>query len=138
MPATSVSADVSANGTFQATGKRVEETKANGIVRFENLDFLNSNTVPAGSIVGTNAGVRFRTNGTVTVPKADIQGLSLFPGRISVKITAVKAGEDGNVDPEHDRGRPWRRRPDRTEGHEPDCDERRHARGVPAGHPAGR
>ena len=99
VPATSVSADVSANGTFQATGKRVEETKANGIVRFENLDFLNSNTVPAGSIVGTNAGVRFRTNGTVTVPKADIQGLSLFPGRISVKITAIKAGEDGNVDP---------------------------------------
>ena len=35
----------------------------------------------------------------MTVPKADIQGLSLFPGRISVKITAVKAGEDGNVDP---------------------------------------
>ena len=33
------------------------------------------------------------------VPKADIQGLSLVPGRISVKITAVKAGEDGNVDP---------------------------------------
>jgi hypothetical protein len=99
VPATSVNADVSASGTFQATGKRVEETKANGIVRFENLDFLNSNTVPAGSIVGTNGGVRFRTNGTVTVPKADIQGLSLFPGRISVKITAVKAGEDGNVDP---------------------------------------
>ncbi len=85
--------------TFPATGKRVEETKATGVVRFENLDFLNSNTVPAGSIVGTNSGVRFRTNGSVTVPKADIVGLSLFPGKISVKVTAVKAGEDGNVDP---------------------------------------
>jgi hypothetical protein len=99
VPATSVSTAASANGSFPATGNRVEETKATGIVRFENLDFLNTNTVPAGSIVGTNSGVRFRTNGQVTVPKADIVGLSLFPGKISVKVTAVKAGEDGNVDP---------------------------------------
>jgi hypothetical protein len=98
VPAASVSIETSASGSFPATGMRVEETKATGVVRFENLDFLNSNTVPAGSIVGTNSGVRFRTNGQVTVPKADIQGLSLFPGKISVKVTAVKAGEDGNVD----------------------------------------
>ena len=99
VPAQTVSVDVAANDTFQASGKRIEETKATGVVRFDNLDFLNTNTVPAGSIVGTDRGVRFRTIGTVTVPKADIVGLSLFPGRISVKVTAVKAGEDGNVDP---------------------------------------
>ena len=98
VPATSVETGASASGSFPATGMRVEETKATGVVRFENLDFLNTNTVPAGSIVGTNSGVRFRTNGQVTVPKADIVGLSLFPGKISVKVTAVKAGEDGNVD----------------------------------------
>jgi hypothetical protein len=99
VPAQQVSIDVSAKDTFDAGGKRVEETKATGAVRFENLDFLNDNTIPAGSLVGTDTGVRFRTNRTITVPRADIVGLSLFPGRATVNVTAVKAGVDGNVDP---------------------------------------
>jgi putative transcription antitermination factor YqgF len=99
VPAQRVSIEVSAKDTFDATGKRVEETKASGVVRFENLDFLNDNTIQAGSLVGTDTGIRFRTNRTITVPRADIVGLSLFPGRATVNVTAVKAGVDGNVDP---------------------------------------
>ncbi|MBI3749685.1 MAG: baseplate J/gp47 family protein [Chloroflexi bacterium] len=99
VPAVTVPIDVSVTDTFQATGKRVEETKATGQVRFSNLDFLRTNTVPGGSIVSTGAGVKFRTNSTVTVPKADLVGLTVFPGRATVGVTAVDAGLAGNVEP---------------------------------------
>jgi hypothetical protein len=68
-------------------------------VRFSNLDFLRSNTIPAGSVVSTNAGVRFETVAEVTVPRADLVGLTVFPGRIAVNVTAVEAGTAGNVEP---------------------------------------
>jgi hypothetical protein len=99
VPATSVPIVVTVTDTFQATGKRVEETKATGQVRFSNLDFLRTNTVPGGSIVSTNAGVRFRTNATITVPKADLVGLTVFPGRATVGVTAVEPGVAANVEP---------------------------------------
>lgn len=99
VPAVQVPIDVSVNDTFLATGKRVEETKATGRVRFANLDFLRTNTVVAGSIVSTNAGLRFRTDATVTVPRADLVGLTVFPGRITVGVTAVDPGLLANVEP---------------------------------------
>ena len=99
VPAIQVPLEVSVTDTFQATGKRVEESKATGQVRFSNLDFLRTNTVPGGSIVSTNAGVRFRTNATITVPKADLVGLTVFPGRATVGVTAVDPGLAGNVEP---------------------------------------
>lgn len=99
IPAQPVVFEVSARETFPATGKRIEESSASGRVRFENLDFLRSNVVPSGSIVSTNAGARFRTTAAVTVPKADIVGLTIFPGRIEVNVTAVEPGTAGNVEP---------------------------------------
>ena len=99
VPAVLVPLDVKVNDLFPATGKRVEETKATGRVRFSNLDFLRTNTIPAGSVVSTNAGVRFRTNSSVTVPKADLVGLTVFPGRITVGVTALAAGLAANVEP---------------------------------------
>jgi hypothetical protein len=99
VPAQLVPVDVSVSEFFPATGKRVEEEPANGVVRFANLDFLRSNTIPAGSIVSTNAGVRFRTAKEVTVPRADLVGLTVFPGRINVNVTAVEPGTAGNVEP---------------------------------------
>ncbi len=99
VPAEVVSVDVVARGTFPATGKRVEETVARGAIRFSNLDFLRTNTVASGSIVSTAAGVRFRTVASVTVPMADLVGLTVFPGRITVNVTAVEPGRAGNVEP---------------------------------------
>ena len=99
VPAVNVQVPVTVTNTFPATGKRVEETKATGQVRFSNLDFLRTNTIPGGSIVSTNAGVRFRTNSTVTVPKADLVGLTVFPGRATVGVTAVEPGIAANVEP---------------------------------------
>lgn len=99
VPAVKVPLEVAVTDTFPATGKRVEEAKATGQVRFSNLDFLRTNTVPGGSIVSTGAGVRFRTNSTITVPKADLVGLTVFPGRATVGVTAVDPGVAGNVEP---------------------------------------
>ena len=99
VPAVVVPLEVTVSEFFPVTGKRVEEETANGVVRFANLDFLRSNTIPAGSIVSTNAGVRFRTAKEVTVPRADLVGLTVFPGRINVNVTAVEPGTAGNVEP---------------------------------------
>ncbi|MEX1169003.1 MAG: baseplate J/gp47 family protein [Chloroflexota bacterium] len=99
IPAELVLNDVIVSDTFPASGKRVEETAAKGVVRFSNLDFLRTNTVEAGSIVSTNAGVRFRTAATVTVPRADLVGLTVFPGSVNVNVTAVEPGTAANVEP---------------------------------------
>jgi hypothetical protein len=99
IPATRFVHEVTVTDTFPATGKRVEETTAEGVIRFSNLDFLRSNTVDAGSIVSTNAGVRFRTTKAVTVPRANLVGLTVFPGRVNVNVTAVEPGTSGNVEP---------------------------------------
>jgi hypothetical protein len=99
IPATRFENDITVSDTFPATGKRVEETVAEGVIRFSNLDFLRSNTVEAGSIVSTNSGIRFRTAKAVTVPRADLVGLTVFPGRVNVNVTAVEPGTSGNVEP---------------------------------------
>ena len=99
VPAETVTVDVATSGTFPATGKRVEKEKATGTVRFRNKDFTSSNTIPAGSVISTANGVKFKTNSAVTVPRADIVGLQVFPKSASVKVTAVTAGPDGNVQP---------------------------------------
>jgi hypothetical protein len=99
VPADVKSLDVTATDTFEATGKRVEEAPAKGTVRFSNLDFLRTNSIPGGSVISTNAGVRFRTNATIVVPRADLVGLTVFPGRKVVGVTAVEPGTDGNVEP---------------------------------------
>ena len=99
VPAKLVTVPVAVDDTFPATGKRVELTKATGTVRFENLDPTSSNRIVAGSLVSTGADVRFRTMVTITVPRAELVGLTIFPARASVKVTAVEGGPDGNVDP---------------------------------------
>ena len=98
VPAKEISIPVSVNNTFSATGKRVELTKATGTVRFENLDPTSTNRIPGGSVVRTPSGVRFRTQATITVPRAELVGLTIFPARASVKVTAVDGGPDGNVE----------------------------------------
>ncbi len=97
VPAEVVSIDVQADDTFPATGTRVEEKKAKGVVRFQNLDFTSSNTVAKGAIVRTRSGVRFRTDKSVTVPAAKLVGVTIFASEKDVKVTAVEAGPDGNV-----------------------------------------
>jgi hypothetical protein len=98
VPAQQIEIPVSVTDTFPATGKRVELTKATGAVRFENRDPTSTNRISAGSIVRTGSGVRFRTDSSILVPRAELVGLTIFPARASVAITAVDGGPEGNVD----------------------------------------
>jgi hypothetical protein len=99
VPATTTDVDVEAQQTFTVTGKRVEEKTAHGTVRFRNKDFTATNTVPRGSIVSTQSGVRFRTDRAVTVPRAELVGLQIFPASANVRVTAARPGPSGNVEP---------------------------------------
>jgi hypothetical protein len=98
VPAQQITVPVSVQDTFQATGKRVELTRATGEVRFENRDPTSTNRVAAGSIVRTGSGVRFRTDQSILVPRAELVGLTIFPARATVGITAVDGGPEGNVE----------------------------------------
>jgi hypothetical protein len=98
VPARHITIPVSVNNTFSATGKRVALTNATGTVRFENLDPTSTNRIPAGSIVRTGPGIRFRTQVSITVPSAALIGFQIFPSTASVKVTAVDGGTDANVD----------------------------------------
>ena len=99
VPAVTKQLPVETTATFPVTGRRVEESPATGAVRFRNLDFTSSNTIPRGSIVSTQGGTRFRTERAVTVPRAELVGLQVFPATASVKVRAVNAGTEGNVEP---------------------------------------
>ena len=97
VPALTKSLDVEATQTFTTTGKRVEQTEAKGTVRFRNFDSNETNTIPRGSIVGTRDGARFRTDRSVTIPKAEQVLFEIRPASATVTVTAVKGGPDGNV-----------------------------------------
>jgi hypothetical protein len=99
VPAISKDVPVEASQTFAVTGKRVEEASATGTVRFRNKDFTSTNTIPRGSIVSTEGGRRFRTQRAVTVPRAELVGLQVFPASATVKVEAVNAGPEGNLEP---------------------------------------
>jgi hypothetical protein len=97
VPATVITIPVESTSTFPATGQRVEEEPATGSVRFENRDFTSSNTIAKGAVVSTEAGVDFRTDKAVTVPRAELVGLTVVPSFANVAVTAVDAGPEGNV-----------------------------------------
>ena len=99
VPAQRLEVPAEVSQTFTTAGRRVEETAATGEVTFSNLDFTSANTVPAGSIVSTQSGVRFRTNGAVTIDRARLVGLQIVPTEADVGVTAVAPGPAGNVEP---------------------------------------
>jgi len=98
VPAQTVEFSLRASRVFDVTGVKVSETKATGTVVFTNLDTGGRNTIPAGSIVATDSNVRFATLAAVTLPRAKIiGGTRIVPGRATVMVEAVAAGESGNV-----------------------------------------
>jgi hypothetical protein len=97
VPAERITIPLGVTGTFPASGKRVEETKASGEVTFENYDPTSSNGIAAGSLVATEGGVQFRTLGDVTLPPAQFVIPQIIPSERSVAIEAVAAGPAGNV-----------------------------------------
>ena len=97
VPAVRIDVPVEASDTFTTTGVHVEQTPATGSVTFENYNPLSSNTIPGGSIVSTEGGVRFRTLSSVTLPAGTFVLPSVIPSRRSVDVQAVDDGPAGNV-----------------------------------------
>ncbi|HET9347373.1 MAG TPA: baseplate J/gp47 family protein [Candidatus Limnocylindrales bacterium] len=99
VPAERLEVPVEVSNTFQTQGRRVEEGNATGTVTFRNVDFTESNTIAAGSIVSTQSGVRFRLDRAVTVGRAQLVGLQVIPTEADVSVTASEPGTAGNVEP---------------------------------------
>ena len=101
VPATRSEWALSAEGTFPATGKRVEETKASGTVRWANCDPTASYTIPRGTVVRTAGGTGFATQDAILLPVATISGtppaVHLKCQFRAVDVSASKAGPQGNV-----------------------------------------
>ncbi len=97
IPAQQVSVPLSAQGTFPATGQKVNLTPAKGTVVFTSNDTIGPVKIPAGTTVGTSDGVQFLTSSTVITPRATVSGTTITPGRASTAVTAVAPGPAGNV-----------------------------------------
>ena len=98
VPAIRLDVPVEAARTFPTTGTKVKETPAAGSVTFTNYDPTASNTIPVGSVVSTEGGIRFRTLATLLVPRASFTPPSTtVPSQGSVAVQAVKPGLEGNV-----------------------------------------
>ena len=96
VPAVRLEIPVEAADTFTTTGKHVEETSARGSVTFTNYDTSSGVTIPSGSIVSTEGGVRFRTLAAAVLQPAAIFP-TFAPSSDSVRVGAVRTGEAGNV-----------------------------------------
>jgi hypothetical protein len=97
IPATTVDIPVSVSGDFKATGKRVDETKASGQVRFDSINTVFVVSVPQGTRVSTLDGILFATTAAVSVPRATVSGTTIQHGFATVGIGAIKAGTAANV-----------------------------------------
>jgi len=94
VPAERLTIPLGVTGTFPATGKRVEETRASGVVRFTSENTFVPVTIPAGTRVATQAGTAFSTREAVTVERASfVTG----PTSATVAVDAQVAGPGGNV-----------------------------------------
>jgi hypothetical protein len=78
----------------KATGEKVEETSAKGIVRFTNAT-TNDIRIAKGTVVQTPEGIKFGTDVEKILPKSTI--LTLFISEIDIPVTAISPGPRGNV-----------------------------------------
>jgi hypothetical protein len=97
IPAIRISFPLAASGTFKATGKRVETTRAAGQVRWTNCDPTRAYTIPRGTLARTPAGAAFSTQEAIFLPVA-----ILDPPRITCSerfgdVLATRDGPAGNV-----------------------------------------
>ncbi len=97
IPAQQVPVPLTADGTFPATGQKVDQVAATGTVTFISNDTIDPVTIPAGTTVATGAGIQFLTSTTVVTPRATVNGTTITPGRASSGVTAVAPGPAGNV-----------------------------------------
>jgi hypothetical protein len=99
IPAQTFTIDVQASQTFPATGIKVSEARATGNVTFSSFDTGNTNTIKAGAVVKTAAGVGFRTVADAVMPPAQVTFPDhvVVPSTATVGIEALELGPSGNV-----------------------------------------
>jgi baseplate J-like protein len=97
IPAQRLTFDLQAIDSFEATGKRIEADPSVGQVTFENYDPTARNVIPAGSVVSTEGGIRFRTTAAVSVPAGTFVLPEVVPGKATIGVEAVRPGPEGNV-----------------------------------------
>lgn len=99
IPATRLSLDFSASDEFEATGKRVVQTKAKGTLRWRNCDVTRAYTIPTGTVASTGGGIGFQTDAAVFLPVAlsSPDGTRTTCQARVVATRAVKTGPSGNV-----------------------------------------
>jgi hypothetical protein len=100
VPADIVTFELEATGEFPATGVKITEAKAEGILRWTNCDPTSAYTIRAGTRARTAAGVAFETAEAVFLSVATLSGGN--PPTLScqsrdVRAEAVEAGTTGNV-----------------------------------------
>ncbi len=102
IPAQVVDLPVEVSTEFPATGKRVETTRATGVVRWRNCDPSASYTISSGTSVKTPDGIEFEIDESVFLPVAQITGSgsvqTIRCQTTEVAVTAAKPGPDGNVE----------------------------------------
>ncbi len=101
IPAQTLDVPVEVSGDFPATGKRVEETKAKGTVRWTNCDPTASYTIPKGTHRPDDRRHAFVIDGAGAPLRGALSGsprnLTSSAPTNDVDVTAVEAGKDGNV-----------------------------------------
>jgi len=94
IPADVPTVPLSVSAEFPATGVKVSQTRATGVIRFTSENTLFDVPIPAGTRVSTADKVAFTTLREVIIPKASF---ATGPTTTDVDVQAVPVGADGNV-----------------------------------------
>jgi hypothetical protein len=100
VPAQRLTFPLTIQQSFTATGVKVTDVNATGIVQFANFDNGGGVFIPKGTIVQTDSKIQFRTTAALTLPRAQqdfFPPFSTHPSTGTVAIEAVEAGVGGNV-----------------------------------------
>jgi hypothetical protein len=95
IPADRIEIPLSATDEFDATGRDVTQTRAEGIVRFRSENTLFDVPIAEGTRLSTASGTEFDTVESIVVPRASFE---TGPTTVETRVRAVRGGPDGNVD----------------------------------------
>lgn len=91
-----VGAELQATKPGTATGERLEQVPADGVVTFFNYNTV-AVEVPRGTHVSVGGGTAFVTLERIVVPRGKLTGAPIDPGERSAAVVAVVPGVEGNV-----------------------------------------
>jgi hypothetical protein len=99
IPAKLIEINKAKEETFKATGKKEIRNKATGTVTLYNEFDSNPQPLPAGTKLTAENGLVFETTQSVEIPGFQRVDGEDLPGKITVGIKALEAGDKYNIDP---------------------------------------